>query len=279
MTTFRAGNTDPIQPAFAPNLGFLKKLTGTWAGQGFNLVSLPDFQNGKPFQVKTNATRELLQFSAINAPIPNRGNVQGDIEYLGLHYLQQISDATTSGALHIEPGFWLNFPATTNPPNPPGIVRQANIPHGDSLVAIGTGLAVQGGPIIQDASTTPIGANGQPITDPKYLEPLTNATVPPGIPPICIHNPNVLLRNAIVGQNIINTIVLQISTQNQGGIVNIPFIQVNANATRMDATFWIEEVQLANGQVFLQLQYTQMVILHFLNIDWPHISVATLVKQ
>jgi hypothetical protein len=27
------------------------------------------------------------------------------------------------------------------------------------------------------------------------------------------------------------------------------------------------------------VQYTQTVILHFLGIDWPHISVATLTKQ
>ena len=29
----------------------------------------------------------------------------------------------------------------------------------------------------------------------------------------------------------------------------------------------------------MQLQYTQKIILNFLGIDWPHISVATLVKQ
>jgi hypothetical protein len=29
----------------------------------------------------------------------------------------------------------------------------------------------------------------------------------------------------------------------------------------------------------VQLQYTQTVILNFLGINWPHISVATLLKQ
>jgi hypothetical protein len=47
----------------------------------------------------------------------------------------------------------------------------------------------------------------------------------------------------------------------------------------MDAIFWIETVQLADGSSFLQLQYVQRVILDFLGIHWPHISVATLVKQ
>ncbi len=29
----------------------------------------------------------------------------------------------------------------------------------------------------------------------------------------------------------------------------------------------------------MQLQYTQTIILNFLGINWPHISVATLLKQ
>jgi hypothetical protein len=47
----------------------------------------------------------------------------------------------------------------------------------------------------------------------------------------------------------------------------------------LDATFWIETVQQPDGSTFLQLQYTQTVLLNFLGIDWPHISVATLTKQ
>jgi len=65
----------------------------------------------------------------------------------------------------------------------------------------------------------------------------------------------------------------------KGGTVNMPFDIPNADATKMDAIFWIETVQQSDGSTFLQLQYTQTVILNFLNIDWPHISVATLVKQ
>jgi hypothetical protein len=53
----------------------------------------------------------------------------------------------------------------------------------------------------------------------------------------------------------------------------------NANATRLDTIFWIETVQQTDGSTFLQLQYTQTVILNFLGIDWPHISVSTLIKQ
>ena len=34
-----------------------------------------------------------------------------------------------------------------------------------------------------------------------------------------------------------------------------------------------------NWRQLFQLQYTQTVVLNFLGIDWPHISVATLVKR
>jgi hypothetical protein len=47
----------------------------------------------------------------------------------------------------------------------------------------------------------------------------------------------------------------------------------------MDAIFWIETVQRPDGRKFLQLQYVQRVILDFIGIHWPHISVATLVKH
>jgi hypothetical protein len=34
-----------------------------------------------------------------------------------------------------------------------------------------------------------------------------------------------------------------------------------------------------DGTRFLQLQYSQTVILDFFGLNWPHIAVATLVKQ
>ncbi len=73
--------------------------------------------------------------------------------------------------------------------------------------------------------------------------------------------------------------VIVISTTPAGGNVNIPFVVANAYASQLDAIFWIETVKQPDGTTFLQLQYTQTVILNFLGINWPHMSVATLVKQ
>lgn len=267
-SVFRA--SAPVQTV-ASELGFLDDLAGTWVGSGFNLIALPDHENNQPFRLMLNATRETLEFKPIGGLVPNRGSSQDDLFMAGLTYLQRVNDAVTNEALHIEPGIWLNVPATSSPQAPATIVRQSTIPHGDSLLAQGSGFKVQGGPQIAAVSPTPTG----PGIDPAYLLPYSTTPVPPGFN---IRNPNAALTDAIQGQEIISTVVLDVSTNPVGGIVNIPFVTTNANATRMDSIFWIETVQRPNGKPFMQLQYTQTVTLNFLGIDWPHISVATLLK-
>ena len=267
----------------APQLGPLAELPGTWMGNGYNLIFVPDHQEGKAFRPLLNATREVLSFSPIGAPIPNRGSAQDDILFVGLHYLQQVNDAVTNAALHLEPGLWLNVPETTAPPEKATVVRLATIPHGDSVLAQGVGSTVTGGPHIAPVSPIPTGPGAN---RPGYLDPYLTAALPPGIPPAAKENPNVVLTQAIQNQRIVRTVVLEVSTNPPpgrgilpGGVVNIPFVVTNANATAVSAIFWIETVESANGHQFLQLQYTQTVVLNFLGIDWPHISVATLVKR
>jgi hypothetical protein len=75
-----------------------------------------------------------------------------------------------------------------------------------------------------------------------------------------------------------------------GGVTQL---QENAETAIVYATFWIERVTHGhNGHSFMQLQYAQMVVLNFpifhllhqappvyVNLGWPHISVATLRKS
>lgn len=297
-------------------LGLLAELPGTWAGKGLNVMALPTAEPDTKFRVKLNAFQESLTFNDIGAQIPNRANVpnplgaiQPDIDLFGLHYLQMIDDSNGEGPLHLETGIWLNVPATTNPPADPTVVRLASIPHGDSVLAQGSAFVVKGGPQIGVADATPFTLNpatGARINDTSapYLAPYTNAVPPPGIPTAAILNPNVLLQSAIAGQTIAKTVVLIVNASPvggindspvtpqpgpDGGIVNIPFVVRNANANSMSSIFWIEWVQNADGNHFLQLQYTQTVILDFpvpgpdgktmIDIKWPHISVATLIKR
>jgi len=271
------------------HLGPLKELSGTWVGRGFNTVSLPDFDNPagpQPFRVKLSATREMLEFTKIGGNVPNRGSQgQLDINIFGLTYLQRISDALSDEPLHIEPGFWLRVPATQKPVQPETVVRMGSIPHGTTVLAQGFSLTVPTGPTIGPVDTTPLKGT-VPITDPTYLAPFAAATLPPGFHPTFLKNPNLALQADILGQNIIETTVLVISTSANpgkqilaGNIGNIPFVDINAKVTSLDAIFWIEKVQQPDGTLFMQLQYTQTVILDFLDIRWPHISVATLLKQ
>ncbi|NLR75780.1 heme-binding protein [Leeia aquatica] len=269
-TTLRA--SAPTNPAADP-LGLLAELAGTWIGNGFNLIALPNKAGNSIFRLKINATKESLVFTPVGAPIPNRGSLQGDIEMGCLTYFQRVNDASSNELLHLEPGLWLNVPSTTAPAEPPTVVRQATIPHGDSMLVVGNALSHAGPPQIQPVSTTPTGPTPFPL---GYLDPYQTAPVPPGFQ---VSNPNASLVDAIKEQNIVSTTTLSLSSTQQGGVVNIPFIVSNANANRVDTIFWIETVEQPDGKRFMQLQYTQTVILHFAGIDWPHVSVGTLLKQ
>jgi hypothetical protein len=286
-------NTRPglALPSVAASLGPLTDLAGTWMGRGFSLVSLPDFDSTppstgpKPFRLKLNSTVETLEVTPIGGGVPNRGSTgQSDIKIFGLRYLQRVSDALTSEALHIEPGFWLRVPSTDVPAGGPTVVRQASVSHGSSVLAVGTGLHLAGGPAIGPASSRPVkNPVGTPLSA-EFLAPFTDPPLPPGFKPSFVQNPNLALQEAIRAQNVMHTVALTISTAAPasglgGGIVNMPFDIANANATRLDASFWIETVKQADGTTFQQLQYTQTVILNFLGVNWPHISVATLTKQ
>lgn len=280
------------------NLGLLASFAGTWVGTGFNLIARPDKQNNQIFFLMLNSTIETLEFTPIGGAVPNRGSEQGDIFLHGLSYLQRVSDGLSHAALHIEPGFWLHVPATTVPEQKETYVRQSTIPHGDSLVAQSLFFqAAPGGPTLDPVDSTPFsiqegvaipGLNqvpNPPLSAPLgYLDPYLNPTLPAGLPSgldaaAVVKNPVLLLQEAIRGQNITRTVVIEVSSAQNGGIVNIPFIVKNANAVQLDAIFWIETVQVDGTDSFQQLQYVQRVILDFDGIHWPHFSVATLVKQ
>jgi hypothetical protein len=212
----------------------------------------------------------------------------------GLTYLQQISDTISRTGIHVEPGVWATVPATTDPAEDATVVRMASIPHGTTINAQGKALSVSGGPKIDAASITPfvIGSPTKLIPFPESN--LSTPTVfrfpqPPQLAEIAqamVDNPNSVLIDAIKGQNITHTTVLSISTTAVpplvgGGTDNTAFLQggadgPNAQGAQMTAIFWIETVELPHQPSFLQLQYTQTVLLNFNGLSWPHVSVATL---
>jgi len=283
-------------------LGPLALLPGTWKGRGFNQIWRP-FHGSQDRFLELNETIETLQFDEIPGDIPNRGFLQDDVNLHGVRYLQQIQDAHVLGpngklaGIHIEPGLWISTPATSDPQDPPTVARLANIPHGTSLVAQGKGTPHDGGPEIKSVSITPF-----VIGDPKNLIqfdetklniPSKFRTPPADIPNVTqamVDDPNSVLVKAIAGQNIISTTGLKVSTTplnpptTGGGTSNIAFLVgaadgPNASAVQVESTFWLEIVREPNGAIKHQLQYTQLVLLNFNGLSWPHVTVATLVKQ
>jgi hypothetical protein len=175
------------------NLGPLAELAGTWHGTGFNLVARPDFEDQTNLFLELNLTSETTEFSPISSSIPNRGFAQQDIELFGLTYLVQISDATTGGALHIEPGIWVFQPPTTAPLlSPPAggqlVTRMANIPHGNSLLAQGTATPFDGPPTLGPGANPITGGNPAFSVFPSFnttaidLQPALATGVPLGAP-------------------------------------------------------------------------------------------------
>jgi hypothetical protein len=140
----------------------------------------------------------------------------------------------------------------------------------------------------------------------------TPASDIPNVTQDMVDNPNLVLNLGLQNKNVISTVTLAISTISPnpvpnaplppppknpqtnppvlggeptmgGGISNIAFLtgnpKPNAFAARMDAIFWIETLQEPDGRIKHQLQYSQTVFLNFNGLTWPHVSVATLIKQ
>ena len=291
-------------------LGGLAGLLGTWKGHGFNAIWRP--HNPATPQdrfLELNMTDETLVFTRINGPIPNRGLAMPDIDLFGLTYLQQISESSTGAGLHIEPGIWATVPQTTDPSEPASVVRMASIPHGTVILAQGDAQVLAGGPqtipdnnILPFFFGTPAPANSdfntvaQTFTELNLSRPTQFRFVAPGVTQNIVKNPNSVLQAALQsslqgttmkGRTFLHVATNQSVIKAGGGTANTAFLATsnnppggNANATLAEATFWIETIAGTGGHPDThQLQYTQLVMLDFNGIHWPHVTVSTLVKQ
>ncbi len=218
----------------------------------------------------------------------------------GVTYLQQISKrGEPSAGLHIEPGIWAVVPQTTDPAEPPSVVRMASIPHGTAINAQGTASVSEGAPSIAENNIIPFGIGGTPppnsdfpsaeaeftqlnLATPNQFREITNGTDQNGIDQAMVENPNSVLAQALAATPtpVEETTTLHVFTTNpsivDGGTANTAFLQGgNANASLVTATFWIETLE-GGG---MQLQYTQTVMLDFNGLRWPHVTVATLKKM
>lgn len=290
-------------------LGPLADLERTWkslnGNHGWNMIALPfgatpSTPSPLGYRLLLNQYDETLEFTHVDGPVENRGidnGAPGDQQLGALSYVQDITqiaaaDQPDSGGLagnpglgiHHEPGLWLHV--INEQTDGIDIARLSTIPHGDSVLALGRSSTVDGAPTIPDISGLPIGTTtdlNSPYLAPykHFQDNLFEGVFDP------VH-PNALLTAANQGVNIESTTVLTVDTTiRSGGILNIPFVERQADAAHMNATFWIQRLaeKDGNGNNRLRLQYSQVVILEFFSrtdghpgrIQWPHVSIDTLV--
>lgn len=302
-------------------LGDLTNLPGTWqnvgdlTGHGWNMIALPFKEPSRQisgqnadFRLLLNQYNETLEFSTVDKGVPNRGAAVAalfdrDQHLAALQYIQAIEQIAAvdvpatantpdtpkaAAAIHHEPGLFLHLLSQAD--GGPDIARLATIPHGDAVLALGSGVTAAGGPDfdhVGDISPLPVGVDADVDNNP-YLAPYKQFKTAPFKGLFDPTNPLALLKAAAQGFKIKKTTTITLDTALlTGGISNIPFVVRQANATAMRAIFWIEELEDldAEGRPQFILQYAQRIFLQFFPIGWgtglikwPHISINTMAR-
>lgn len=271
----------------ARELNPLADLLGTWMGRGLSVIAVPKAGGGnREFILKVNPFIELLTFSPLGAHVPNRGKIEDEFVF-GVEYHQRIADEKTNEALHVETGMFLLLPQTSGDNR---IVRQASIPHGNAVLAMGPFFPDKASPtnpnvappvMREDVRFSTIPDSGKD-TPQGYADAFLR-TLPGGV---AISEPNTFLENILKEQKVVEMTTLITQTGDERGeVVSIPFIRQNANVSFFKSIFWIETIAVGDS-TFQQLQYSQKIDLQFFEkfgesglITWPHVTVASLVKQ
>jgi hypothetical protein len=262
------------------DFGNLTGLAGHWqGGNGFNMIAVPN-QKGD-FELLIAPYLEDLIVNKVPATTPNRGMTV--IENIPtLQYSTTISVLNVGSLMHVEGGFWeLSDPALNDGFD---VFRIASVPHGNAVEAMGSSSVTAGPPVIDPALC------GLPTGALPKISGYTDEYIGlPKYPAFSPEFPNVTLIKYLQDQEarglkVTQTVTLQVSTLNKGGISNIASLQANVIPTQFDATYWIETLEDADGNVFRQLQYSQRTLIEFPiasdapgeTIVWPHINVNTL---
>ncbi len=286
-------------------LGPLTDLVGSWrsTGRGFNVLALPFADTADRYRLLVNRYDETLEVRLVDPSVPNRGiapdgeGASADQSVATLGYEQTVvqkvaGDFPASAlagepdtAIHFEPGLWLYMKDQT--PEGVDIARLATVPHGDSVLALGS-AAHEPSVDIPVIDGLPVG--GPTDIEHPYLspyahfhrEPFCRTADFPGFDPV---HPEQLLRFANADGSVSNVTRLTVDTElASAGIRNIPFIVRQADATSMVSTFWTYEFE-QDGRRERRLQYLQVVMLDFFQaadgglIRWPHVSINTLTRS
>ncbi len=225
-------------------------------------------------------TAETLSFSNALGNVRNWGlEAQNDISLNGVSYVHAINDVTnvetgeadgSPTGIHFEPGLWMYIPQTTTTPVlAESLVRMASIPQGTTINAQGLAptASIMGPPTIPPVDITPF-VIGNPELLIKFASQTAASNNTPRIPQdlskfiaagtitqAILDDPNAVLRQAIAGQNIVETFIFTVSTLPSppafgGGTTNIAFLEGDVGLTKpngymasVTATYWVETVE------------------------------------
>ena len=267
----------------------------------YNVMPLPQVDPANSpdgYILKNFSYYEEITFSAIYGTAPNRGGLGTQVANT-LFYEQRVyfADGPAKDSLvHAENGSWLFLTDTTQLLGPYGdnngtgtgtqmvpgskppsqsydIVKQLSVPHGNSILALGSSHSTSGVPSIPASNPVlPVGVNTAPYTVQSVGNPNPALTA----------NPAQALINGLAVQPVSSYVSLEVNSQNSNHpISNIGFIEQHANVTGYLATYWLQAI---NGAAdFTQLQYTQTILMDIpINgkmISFPHVTVNTLTKN
>jgi hypothetical protein len=220
------------------------------------------------------ATHEAIAFADI-------GPLAGG--YHGLYYLHHVTDAASRQSLLIAPGMWLMLHARPQPTAAQRVVRLAILGEGHTILADGTAATTSGPAQIDAVSPMPVDlASARPITDERTSVPLSDA-LPEGVSADVLSDVNAILRPQIADQRVQCTTTITIA--NHAGIEErlrgMPFTLSNPESLGLQCSFWLQMLAdpARRGHELLRLQYSQTILIQRDGIGWPHISLATLLKQ
>ena len=316
------------------DFSLIELLSGTWTSRerGWNLIALPT-SVPKQFRILMNQYDEELNFNnTADKNVPNRGvkpdiNGKSDqlidaIDYEQIIVQKAVDDFPESdkremngNAIHHEPGFFVQMlnhvtighteedGEENGPDEELKIARLATIPHGNSVLAMGTVQIIDGAPEIPAEDARPERIDNDLENNP-YLDPYKHfednpffGNVPrtlPGFPGLFPTDANAILRFGDLKNQVKKTTILSFDTKYRNEqltdipISNIPFVTREADATEVHATFWIMELnrQDESAPAEFVMQYSQTVYLEFFDSDepgkrirWPHVSINTLRKN
>lgn len=259
------------------------------------------------FNSNVNTAGEI----ALSVLAPNRGSTYQQDSF-AMFYSQQVhfaegpsatapSDPTSEkSVVHVENGAWLSLTTVPQPIGPYGmggtetgpvipqpsditIAKQISVPHGNSVLALGSvDAAASGAPVIPDAASplpTPSG-----LSTTSYTETLDNMDDYQNPQPNYTSNCSLPLQQAveIIAPNsyIHWKVTTAPLTSGQGSVTNIPFEDRRASVTAYSAEYWL--LSTDGGNTYNYLSYTQTITIALtiggVKYEFPHITANTLTK-